>query len=68
MKCWYCGKRIKPCSYDYVVTINGELRPVCHDDRTCRSGTGIMGRGTRPPKKRQAKNKTLQKARERHET
>ena len=68
MKCWYCGKRIKPCSYDYVVTINGELRPVCHDDRTCRSGTGIMGRDLNRPPKSGEINKTLQKARERHET
>lgn len=62
-RCWYCGKSLKN-GYDLVVTIQGELRPVCHDDRMCRPHTGIRGRGEKPVIKNQSRNKALQKVKE----
>nr|DAO38919.1 MAG TPA: hypothetical protein [Caudoviricetes sp.] len=53
MKCWYCGKRLKPCQYDFVVTREGTLRPVCHDDRSCKPKS-IWG-GSRQKKRREEK-------------
>lgn len=62
-RCWYCGRLLKN-GYDLVVTIQGELRPVCRDDRVCRPHTGIRGRGKKPTIKKRPKNKALQKAKE----
>ncbi len=58
--CWYCGRPLKN-GYDLVVTIQGKLQPVCHDDRMCRPHTGICGRGTKPTIKKRPKNKILKR-------
>lgn len=60
-RCWYCGKPLKH-GHDWVVTAQGKLRPVCHDDRMCRPHTGICGRGEKPTIKKQSKNKVLHRA------
>lgn len=58
--CWYCGKPLKN-GYDLVVTVQGTLQPVCHDDRLCSPHTGIYGRGRKPVMKRHPKDRVLQK-------
>lgn len=58
--CWYCGRPLRH-GYDLVVTMQGELRPVCHDDRMCRPHTGICGRGDKPVIKKRPKNKILKR-------
>lgn len=63
MKCWYCKKKLKPYEWVYVITQNGERRPVCKDDRRCRPG-GIQCHGDKPKQRKLGKNKALNKARE----
>lgn len=64
MKCWYCGKKLKPYNYDLIVLVSGERRKVCHDDRNCRKGTGIQGRAAKTATKRQAKTTILERVKQ----
>ena len=59
MRCWYCGKKMEPGGWDWIVTSDGKQHAVCKDDRTCRPGTGIRGRGEKPPAKKQGRIKAL---------
>ncbi len=63
-RCWYCHKPLKGM-YDLVVTINGDRRPVCHDDRNCKPGMGIKCWGKRPTSKKRPKNGALHRQKER---
>lgn len=60
MKCWYCKKKLKPYEWVYVITQDGERRPVCKDDRRCHPG-GIQCHGARPKIAHQAKNRVLER-------
>ncbi len=64
VKCWYCHKKMSPGEWDWVVLLDGTLRPVCKDDRKCRAGMGIRGNGRRPPIIKLPKNKVLNHNRE----
>nr|DAV52509.1 MAG TPA: co-chaperone HscB [Caudoviricetes sp.] len=41
MKCWRCGKKLKPNNVQILHLISGLSVPVCSDDRTCYSPAQI---------------------------
>ncbi len=64
MKCWYCGKRLKPGQWVRVVTAKGNTVPVCRDDRNCKPRS-IQGHGPKEKIKRSPRIKQLLKEKER---